>query len=140
MSIKRLAKLISDKTLIGDFTSNYSFKNSKIIDRNEELLEILNIDSIAKLLPNGEEEKNKPLNIKPNTLLIPYNYSDCPEYDYFICNIDDEYSINIIDIISENNANIWNYIYYDPNLKLDLQSIMLYEKIKRERNVINVKK
>lgn len=121
--LNKLLCIIKDKT----FLSNHDivFDEFDFIDSNEELLNILNINNINIL---KSLTKKVGINILPNSIIISYiniSGNKC----YLLCVINDDYKVYLYDII----PNQLTYMYYGNILKFDLSSIMLYEKIRREK-------
>mgnify|MGYP005770781045 CR=1 FL=1 len=127
-NLNKLVRMIINKTYLSTYFIN--FENINIIDSNDDLLDILNICNTEEMKCRNSSIDVK-LNILPNSIIIPYYYipNKLSSLFYCIVMINDAYEIKIYDI----DKNIKKYSYYNSNFELDLQSIMLYEKIKRER-------
>ena len=130
MSIKenlnKLVSVLNDETFLSTYTSIFSFQGADIIDSNDDLLKILGLVNIG-ILVCGNPDREVKLNVTPNSIIIPYNVVS-NESEYFVCVIDDDYFVNIYDICES-----CVYTYYEKVMQLDLQSIMVYEKMKRMR-------
>ena len=99
----------------------------KFIDSNEELLKILNVNSFNEFTSINSEEIdiNIDIDIKPNSIVLPYKSHYSTKYEYFIYIINYDY-ITIYEFITT------YCLLCMYKRELDLQSSILYEKIKKK--------
>ena len=116
--------------IICEITENTSINNHIILLETNKMEIIDSFSELSNVIRvwDSNEEKwwSEKINIIPNSVIVPYK--DILDVSYIIYCIDDEYRVTLYNISLVNQiCKVYN------NYNLSLASIILYEKIKRER-------